>query len=121
MRPSKPTLIYLDSCDYSALSKPQLVESEAQQLATLKALKLSGDALFVFSGAHISEMSPLDQQHSTAAVERTKLLVELCGRNTVISFDRLMKAELSRLVARSRNPWTSLIEMASGFRTLGHL
>ena len=104
MQPIKPTLVYLDSCDYSALSKPQLTESEAQHLATLKALKLSGKVLFVFSGAHISEMSPLDQQYSTAAVERTSLMVELCGRNTLISFDRLMKAELSRLVARSSQP-----------------
>ncbi|PMZ92295.1 MULTISPECIES: hypothetical protein [unclassified Pseudomonas] len=121
MQPPKPTLIYLDSCDYSALSKPQLVESEAQQLATLKALKLSGGALFVFSGAHISEMSPLDQQHSKAAVERTNLLVELCGRNTVISFDRLMKAELSRLVARSPQPVDVFDRNGEWFPDMGSL
>lgn len=120
MQPSKLNLIYLDSCDYSALSKPQLVESEAQQLATLKALKLSGDALFVFSGAHISEMSPLDQQ-STAAVERTNLLVELCGRNTVISFDRLMKAELSRLVARGPQPMDVFDRNGEWFPDMGSL
>lgn len=121
MQPPKPTLIYLDSCDYSALSKPQLVESEAQQLATLIALKVSGDAHFVFSGAHISEMSPLDQQYSTAAVERTNLLVELCGRNTVISFDRLMKAELSRLEARSPQPVDVVDRNGEWFPDMGSL
>lgn len=121
MQPIKPTLVYLDSCDYSALSKPQLTESEAQHLATLKALKLSGKVLFVFSGAHISEMSPLDQQYSTAAVERTSLMVELCGRNTLISFDRLMKAELSRLVARSSQPVNVLDSNGEWFPDMGSL
>lgn len=121
MHPLKPSLIYLDSCDYSALSKPTLAESEAQQLATLKALKQSGDVVFVFSGAHISEMSPLDQQYSTAAVERTNLMVELCGRNTLISFDRLIKAELSRLVTRNSQPLEVLDRNGEWFPDMGSL
>ena len=118
---TKPTFVYLDSCDYSALSKPQLAESEAQQLATLKALKRSGDAVFVFSLAHISEMSPLDHQHSTGAVSRTKLLVDLFCRNTVISVDRLMKAELSRLVARNPQPVGVIDTNGQWFPDMGSL
>ncbi|MDM8193819.1 hypothetical protein EVS84_03670 [Pseudomonas koreensis] len=121
MQPIKPTLVYLDSCDYSALSKTKLADSEAQQLTTLKALKLSGEVLFVFSGAHISEMSPLDRQYSTAAVERINLMVELCGRNTLISFDRLMKAELSRLVTRSPQPVNALDKNGEWFPDMGSL
>ncbi|MGR3964835.1 hypothetical protein FW800_10245 [Pseudomonas sp. 910_23] len=98
----KPILIYLDSSDYSVLSKPNLVESELQQLTALRALKRSGDAIFVFSAAHISEMSPLDKKYAMAAVERTNLLVELCDRNALISFDRIMKAELTCLVTQSQ-------------------
>ncbi|VVQ23777.1 hypothetical protein PS925_05377 [Pseudomonas fluorescens] len=121
MQSLKPPLIYLDSCDYSALSKSHLSESEAEHLATLKSLKLSGEVLFVFSGAHISEMSPLDQQYSAAAVERTSLMVDLCGRNTLISFDRLMKAELSRLVARCAQPVNALDTNGEWFPEMGSL
>ncbi|AHZ68030.1 hypothetical protein OU5_0951 [Pseudomonas mandelii JR-1] len=117
----KPAIVYLDSCDYSALSKPQLTETEAQQLATLRELKLSRTVLFVYSGAHISEMSPLDQKYATAAVERTSLMVELCGRNTLISFDRLIKAELSRLVTRSSQSVTVLDRNGEWFPDLGSL
>lgn len=121
MQPTKPTLVYLDSCDYSALSKSHLSESEAGHLATLKALKLSGEVLFVYSGAHISEMSPLDQQSSAGAVARTSLMVDLCGRNSLISFDRLMKAELSRLVARCSQPVNALDRNGEWFPEMGSL
>ncbi|MBI6720364.1 hypothetical protein [Pseudomonas syringae] len=121
MQTIKPVLVYLDSCDYSALSKPQLTETEAQHVAALKALKLSGKFLFVFSGAHISEMSPLDQKHSNAALLRTNLMVELCGRNTLISFDRLIKAELSRLVERSFQPINALNRDGEWFPDMGTL
>ncbi len=45
-------------------------------------------------------MSPLEEQYASAGVARTALMVELCGRTTMISYDRLMKAELLRLVER---------------------
>lgn len=121
MQTEKPTLIYLDSCDYSTLSKPQLSELEAQQLASLRALKLSGKVLFVFSGAHISEMSPLGPQYAKTAAERTGLMVELCGRNTLISFDKLMKAELFRLVTRSSKPADILDKNGEWFPEMGSL
>lgn len=121
MDTAEPTLIYLDSCDYSALSKPQLSKLEAQQLASLRALKLSGKAIFVFSGAHISEMSPLAPQYATTAAERTGLMVELCGRNTLVSFDKLMKAELSRLVTRSPLPVDVFDKNGEWFPDMGSL
>ncbi|WP_454868477.1 hypothetical protein [Pseudomonas farris] len=66
-------------------------------------------------------MSPLDQQHSIAAVMRTNLLVELCGRNTLISFDRLMKAELTHLVARNPHPVDVLDRNGEWFPDMGSL
>ncbi|KIH85763.1 hypothetical protein UCMB321_0130 [Pseudomonas batumici] len=41
----------------------------------------------------------MEQQYVSAGVTRTALMVELCGRTTMISYDRLMKAELTNLVA----------------------
>ncbi|SDS63242.1 hypothetical protein SAMN05216496_2034 [Pseudomonas sp. Z003-0.4C(8344-21)] len=93
------SIIYLDSNDYSALSKMNLSESEALVRSSLLSLKASGRAVFAFSGAHISEMAPLDQAYADAAIRRTGLLKDLCERNAMISFDRLIKAELESLIA----------------------
>lgn len=93
----------------------------ARNLAALRSIKNSGEAVFVFSGAHISEMSPLDQEYASAASERTRLMVELCGRNTMISFDRLMKAELARLVTQDPQPVIALDYDGEWFPDMGAL
>ncbi|WP_240009487.1 MULTISPECIES: hypothetical protein [Pseudomonas] len=116
-----PPLIYLDSCDYSNLSKPGVDGPDALHLAALRAIKNRGEAVFVFSGAHISEMSPMDQQYASAASERTRLMVELCGRNTMISFDRLMKAELGRLATQDLQPLTAVDSDGEWFPDMGKL
>ncbi|MEE4885984.1 hypothetical protein V2K05_18470 [Pseudomonas alliivorans] len=121
MNIKKFPLIYLDSCDYSNLSKPGLDRLDARHLAALRAIKNRGGAVFVFSGAHISEMSPMDQQYASAASERTRLMVELCGRNTMISFDRLIKAELTRLVMQDTQPVTALNVDGEWFPDMGTL
>ncbi len=121
MPAQQPCVIYLDSCDYSNLSHPKLDVAKAEQLVALRALKTRGDAVFVYSGAHISEMSPLDQQYADAAVARTKLMVELCGRSTMISYDRLMRAELTRLLERDSQRVNVLDTNGGWFPDMGSL
>jgi len=94
-------LIYLDSSDFSSLS----TALPGTELAKIKQqlIELSGSSRvrFVFSGVHLSEMSPLKPGHATSAAEaRADLLVDLCGRRTMLCFDRLMKLELDALAER---------------------
>lgn len=121
MQGSKPTVIYLDSSDYSTLTRPRLDPAQSQQLAALKALKKRDDVTFVYSGAHIAEMSPLEEKYASAGVTRTALMVELCGRTTMISYDRLMKAELTRLVGRDPVPAHVLDSNGGWFPDMGSL
>ncbi|MBL0841542.1 hypothetical protein JK348_04060 [Pseudomonas mediterranea] len=121
MQSSKPTVIYLDSSDYSHLTRPHLEPAQSQQLAALRALKKRKDVMFVYSGAHIAEMSPLEAQYASAGVVRTALMVELCGRTTMISYDRLMKAELLRLVERDPAPVDVLDANGGWFPDMGSL
>ncbi|MBL8693164.1 MAG: hypothetical protein JNJ88_03630 [Planctomycetes bacterium] len=92
----KPILVYLDSSDYSHLSDARSGE-RAAIMSQLRDWVRSGAITCVFSAAHISEMAPLEVAHSPAAVDRTRVLVELCGRNALISFDRLASLELASL------------------------
>lgn len=100
----KPTIVYLDSNDYSTLSESALDERSEGLRSRLKALRSLPDVTFAFSAAHISEMAPVQDQYAEAGVRRTSLLVDLCGRNAMISFDRLIKAELTNLVSKGSEP-----------------
>lgn len=93
--------VYLDSSDYSQLSNPRL--SSDMQMIRDQLIELAAQPAvsFVYSGAHISEMAPLEAGYARAATNRIDLLVKLCGRSTLISPDRLMEAELDRLKHRS--------------------
>lgn len=42
-------------------------------------------------------MAPLDSLYADAAVSRTELLTQFCGRNALISVDRLIGLELAKL------------------------
>jgi hypothetical protein len=96
--------VYLDSNDYSVLSDPRRKTEflDHTRLAFLN-FAASGLVRFVFSGAHLSEMAPLDAKYARAATTRADLLVDLCGRHAFISFDRLIALELARL-ARPESP-----------------
>lgn len=48
-------------------------------------------------------------------------MVELCGRTTMISYDRLMKAELTRLVRRDPEPVDALDRNGGWFPDMGSL
>lgn len=92
-----PLLVYLDSSDFSTLSNPGRSNEQEVVRSQLTGLTESGLVQFVFSGTHLMEMAPLSSTYTPAAAARADLLVELCGRNAVISFDKLVKLELGRL------------------------
>ena len=96
--PRSPLLVYLDSSDFSVLSDPRGVSPPLE--AVRKQLEKWVDfgwVRCVFSTAHLCEMTPLNETSAAAAVARTDLLVRLCKRHCLISFDRLVRAELSKL------------------------
>jgi hypothetical protein len=89
-----PIQVYLDSSDYSVLSDRKRRETEAPGvLDALRSWTRAGDVQCLFSGVHLSEMAPTHARHAAHAESRADLLVELCGRNAWISFDRLFKGE----------------------------
>ena len=73
-------LVYLDSSDYSTLSDPK---------------RRTAQIVCCYSGTHLSEMAPIEPTYSDAAERRADMMVELCGRNTLISQDRLINWEVS--------------------------
>lgn len=90
--------VYLDSSDYSALSDSRRqTEALDRTRNALLAMACSG-VRFAFSGTHLSEMAPLQPEYTPSASERAGLLVALCGRNALVSFDRLLGMEVARLV-----------------------
>jgi len=114
---SEPSItIYLDSNDYSMLSDPRRRTDSLDQVRTvLQELVHSNLVRFVFSGIHLSEMAPLDTKFTPSATDRADLLVELCGRNAFISFDRLVASELANLVNPDAPPVQALSSNATWF------
>lgn len=89
---------YLDSQDYSTLSDPKGWTPEKEQIrAALLNFAKEGLVKFVFSAAAISEAAPISPDTSKLAELKAQLLVQLCGTNALISFDRLMAAEAEAL------------------------
>lgn len=90
-----PIRVYLDSCDYSVLSNPRNQTARSIELCEkLRSWAKSGEVEFLFSGTHLSEMAPLDASYTPAATARADLLVDLCGRKSFVSCDRLLSFEL---------------------------
>lgn len=91
----KPVRIYLDNNDYSVLSDPRRITPELESIVRqLRNWVAEGRTACFFSGTHLSEMAPLDVGYADAAERRANLLVELCGRNALISHDRVFANEL---------------------------
>jgi hypothetical protein len=91
----KPLIVYLDSSDYSVLSDPTRRTPTLDRVCIeLREFAKTTEVKFAYSGAHLCEMAPLNEKSTHAAAARADLLVDLCGRNAFISFDRLIKAEL---------------------------
>jgi len=91
----RPVRVYLDSSDFSVLSNPRGLNDElAALLRQLRRWVSDGQIICCFSGTHLSEMAPLNAAYSAAAQSRAGLLVDLCGRNTLISQNLLFAGEL---------------------------
>jgi hypothetical protein len=111
-----PILVYLDSSDYSALSDPrQQTDSIRDIRSELLRLGAERQVKYAFSGANLSEMAPLSSKHANAATCRAELLVELCKRTALISFDRVMKAELERALKFDSDPVDVISECAEWY------
>lgn len=101
----QPICVYLDSSDFSVLSNPKFCSDELSSVLTqLKKWVNEKKIVCCFSGTHLCEMAPLDTAYSDAAESRACLLVELCGRNALISQDRLFAGELMNALGLSANP-----------------
>jgi hypothetical protein len=96
--------VYLDSSDFSKLSDVRLESSLVHVLEVLRSWTSSGRIVCYFTGIHLSEMAPLDTTHADAAERRADLLVELCGKNALISPDRLIKWELQYAMHEVEGP-----------------
>lgn len=94
----RPISVYLDSSDYSVLSDVERITPELSDLKTklLQWVK-SREIECRFSGVHLSEMAPLDARFTDAAVQRADLMIELCGRQALISQSSLISQEVNRL------------------------
>lgn len=113
--------VYLDSSDYSRLSDPRT--RSRTDAVRIKLLELAGrpDVAFVFSATHISEMAPLESQYTDSATARAEILVALCQRNALISFDKLIKAEVNRLNDRTSDPITPVTLDGTWFPDIGQI
>ena len=98
-------IVYLDSSDYSTLSNTSANDGELETIrADLLELANHPSVTFAFSGVHLAEISPLETQYLHRAISRADLLVDLCGRNALISIDRLFKAEITCLATGASTP-----------------
>lgn len=103
-----PLCVYLDSSDFSTLSSPGISSEDESIRSRLSEWAISGQVQFVFSGAHLMEMAPLSATYTPSAAARADLLVTLCRRNAVISFDKLISWEL-RCLSELAGPVASVV------------
>lgn len=96
---------YLDSQDYSALTDPKLDTLDRRQIKeTLLHLARSRQVRFAFSATAVCESIALTADAAHLAELKAVLLSELCGSNALVSFDRLIDAEVNALARKSAPP-----------------
>ncbi|MGJ7605399.1 hypothetical protein ACSFA7_13765 [Variovorax sp. LT1R20] len=111
-----PPIICLDNNDYSLLSDPSRRTDELDEIRRqLLELAKSESVVFAFAGTHIMEMAPLKAEHTGAAAARADLLVALCGKNALISIQRLVQGELARVAGLHMTPLSVLTNDATWF------
>lgn len=133
--PKRKLRVYLDSADYSKLSDPRSPSRMREIRRILQTLSDEGHVEFWYSGALLSEMSPLKWEHTMMAAERAACLSALCGRHALISIDKLISHEFRCLATEHHtidpvlsyvgdwfpelgeimpsNPWAGALEQAS--------
>lgn len=99
-----PILVYLDNNDYSRLSDLDLLEGRFAGVLEKLMSARSDKVIYCFSGTMLSEISPLAPAYSDAANRRAEALVSHCGRNALISIDRLIDAEIKALLGSTASP-----------------
>ena len=114
-----PIVVFLDSNDYSDLSNPKRSEAMEETRRLLIDLSKSPSVSFTFSGMLVSEMAPLESKYTDYAAARTDLMIELCGRNTFLSYDRVIKAEIARLSSMDDKPIVSTKDDGTWFPDIG--
>lgn len=116
MMTSSRLVVCLDNNDYSTLSdsSKRTDELDAIRLQLLN-LANSGKVTFAFAGTHLMEMAPLDPSHTLEAAARADLLVALCGKNALISFEQILKAEVARAASLVSDPLEVLNTNANWF------
>ena len=117
---SSPSLVYLDSWHFSRLADRK-IDSDKRwaQFDYLKQLANSGRVKFVYSAFHISEAAPLREDAVSQAVDRAMVLVDLCKRNALVSWEAVLGHEMNQLNARSLIPFEILAKNGDWFPDLG--
>lgn len=96
---------YLDSQDYSALTDSKLTAPDRLKIReALLHFARSKQVRFAFSAAAVCEAVALTPDAARLAESKAELLSDLCGSNALISFDRLVVAEVDALARRSGRP-----------------
>ncbi|MET7140082.1 hypothetical protein M3S04_03855 [Xanthomonas sp. PPL139] len=94
--PSRLT-VYLDSADYSNLSRATITPDLARVRDELRELSRDGRVAFCFSSIALFESSPVQAQDSGFAAARIALAGELCGSNSLASVDRVFEIEAEQV------------------------
>jgi hypothetical protein len=108
-------LVYLDSSDFSNLSRPdaQLSHENRTILAALRQHKRAGTADFFMSVVHLSETVHAADEHKEAALRRAELMRELCGSNMLRLPTDIPKLELEKAVAGATTARLAIDELRS--------
>lgn len=102
---------YLDSQDYSVLTDPKTLTADRVQMRNaLCRFAQERKVQFVFSATSVCEGVSLTPESSHLSELKAELLSELCGRNALFSFDRLIEQEAISLSKRCDHP-CNIIDM----------
>lgn len=101
---------YLDSQDYSTLTDTKTLTADRIKIReTLLCFARERKVKFVFSAAAICEAVAISPEASRLAELKAQLLSDLCGTNALVSFDRLLNAEVKAL-AEQRVPPLDMLD-----------
>ncbi len=106
-------VVYLDSSDFSDLSKEHLSDRELAELAGLRAHHRDGAASFSLSAIHLSEAVHADRQYKEAACQRGRLMSELCDRRTLRIPNEVFSLELRKVTSGAQSGRLSADELYS--------
>jgi hypothetical protein len=108
-------LVYLDSSDFSNLSRPEHELSEESRLilSRLRQHKAAGTAAFFMSAIHLSEAVHAAKTYKELAVRRAKLISELCGSNILRFPIDLPRLELRKALTGEKETRLTPAELTS--------